>query len=181
MFQTLSNKIITGVITLSMMLLSSYEGNKARFDNVFANFGGNRIFISAELVDAFENDFEEIFRSGELIEIFFQIQIHDQERTIHAEEFRHAVIYDPLEKLYTVYLEEKNLETTAADFLQLIETISQIEYTHKISKYNGGHIILSAYLKKVKLQTVNKEYDLMMLWKFKQPKVKALCNIQEKS
>lgn len=179
MFQTLSNKIITGVITLSMMLLSSYEGNNARFDNVFASCVGSQIFISATLEEAFENDFEEIFKSGKRIEIFFNIQIFDHDLNIHETEFRHAVLYDPLGKFYTVFLEEQQMQTSAGSFPELIDIISNVEYIYNSDKYDGGHIILSAYLKKIKLQSLKKEYDMMMLWKFKKPKVRAVCSLQD--
>ncbi|MCF7794668.1 MAG: hypothetical protein K9N09_12060 [Candidatus Cloacimonetes bacterium] len=179
MFQTLSNKIITGVITLSMMLLSSYEGNNAKFDNVFASFVGSQIFVSAQLIDAFENDFEEVFKSGQRIEIFFNIKIFSEDLQIHDAEFRHAVLFDPLGKYYTVYLEEQQMQTTASNYEELKEIISNVEYSYNSVKYDGGHILLSAYLKKIKLQSMQKEYDMMMLWKFKKPKVNTPCLKQE--
>ena len=175
MFQTLSNKILTGVITLSMLLLSSYEGNNARFENVFASYVGNRIFISAELTEAFSNDFEELFQSGQRIDIFFKVQILDFEQQIEEKIFRHAVIFDPLNHEYTVYLEEQGERLLEADYAHLIELISHFEYTYNAEKYRGGYVILSSYLKKIRLQSTQKEYDMMMLWKFKQPKIKVDC------
>jgi hypothetical protein len=127
------------------------------------------------LVEAFDNDFDEIFQSGQRIDIFFKIEIHGEDRLAHEQEFRHAVVFDPLEKIYNVFLEEQNLQTTCTNFNQLIETISQIEYFYNGQKYEGGHVILSAYMKKIRLQSLNKEYDLMMLWKFKKPKITKRC------
>lgn len=179
MFQALSNKIITGVITLSMMLLSSYEGNNAKFDDVFASYVGSKIFVSAKLVEAFENDFVEIFKSGQKIDVFFKIQIFNQDTEIQEAEFCHSVIFDPLKNNFTVFLEEKQEQITVSSVEQVKEIISAIEYYYNATKYDGGHIILSSYLKKIKLQSMQKEYDLMMLWKFKKPKIEILCNEQE--
>ncbi|MCK4653720.1 MAG: hypothetical protein KAU01_04685, partial [Candidatus Cloacimonetes bacterium] len=74
MFQVLSSKIISGFISLSILLLSSYEGNRATFSELTTSFLGDKIFIKTELINAFENDFEEIFKSGQRIDIFFNIE-----------------------------------------------------------------------------------------------------------
>jgi hypothetical protein len=177
MFQALSSKIITGVITLSMLLLSSYEGNNAVFNQMMASYIGSKIYVSAQLENAFENDFDEIFKSGQRVDIFFKIEIFNHDGKTHEREFRHAVIFDPLKKYYNVFLEEQNLQTVITDYDELIESISQVEYYYNGDKYEGGHVTLTAYMKKIKLQKLKKEYDLMMLWKFKKPKINKRCEI----
>ncbi|MDO9578795.1 MAG: hypothetical protein Q7J16_13010 [Candidatus Cloacimonadales bacterium] len=179
MFQALSSKIITGVVTLSMLLLSSYEGNNAKFSSMMASYLGSKIYVNAQLVDAFENDFEKIFKSGQRIDIFFNISIYNKNEIAHEREFRHAVIFDPIKKYYNVFLEEQDVQSVITDYNELLETISHVEYFYNGEKYEGGHVILSAYLKKIKLEHLNKEYDLMMLWKFKKPKMNKLCELSK--
>ena len=175
MFQALSGKVITGIVTLSMLLLSSYEGNNAKFGNMTAIYLGSRIHVSAALVNAFENDFEEYFRSGQRIEIFFNIEIFKRKELIHENEFRHAVIFDPIGKIFHVFLEEQNIQTTTTSYAELLELISLIEYDYNEDDYESGQVVLSAHMKKIRLQSLNKEYDLMMLWKFKKPRLSRNC------
>lgn len=172
LFQALSSKIITGVITLSMLLLSSYEGNNAAFENFTATVLGSNVYIKANLISAFENDFEELFKSGQKIDIFFKVDIKDSERTVHEKEFKHSIIFNPLEQIYIIFLEDQNVQTSAVSLEELIEIISGIDYVCKCEGFDEGNISLSSHLKKVRLKSIDKEYDMMMLWKFKKPSVK---------
>ncbi len=172
MFQALSSKIITGVITLSMLLLSSYEGNNAAFENFTATVLGSNVYIKANLVTAFENDFEELFRSGQKIDIYFNVIITDRDGPVHQDEFIHSILFNPLERFYLIFLEEQQSQTTAGSLEELIEIISNIDYVCECEGFDEGNISISSHLKKVRLKSIGKEYDMMMLWKFKRPSVK---------
>ena len=75
MFQTLADKVISGVISLSMLLLSSYKGNNAEFTDLETVFLNNNVIFRTSLSGAFENDFEDIIKSGAEIDIFFSISL----------------------------------------------------------------------------------------------------------
>ncbi len=175
MFQALSSKIISGFISLSMLLLSSYEGNRAAFAELTASFLGDKIFIKTELVHAFENDFEEIFKSGQRIDIFFNIELKNQSVVIHENEFKHSVVFNPLSQFFTIGLEEQNISTTTDSYQELIDIISKVEYQYEGEELNEVNISIKSFLKKIRLQSINKEYDMMMLWKFKKPSIKKIC------
>lgn len=175
MFQALSSKIITGFISLSMMLLSSYEGNHARFSDINFSFLGDKIFISAQLESAFENDFEEIFKSGQQIDIYFNIEFKNGPNVIFSDEFIHSVIFDPLSQFFNITLEEQKENFTTDSYQQLIEKISQIEYTYENTELGNPVVSLESSLKKIRLQSMKKKYDLMMLWNFKKPKTEKHC------
>ena len=172
MFQALSSKIITGVITLSMLLLSSYEGNNAAFENFTATVLGSNVYIKANLVSAFENDFEELFKSGQKIDIFFNINITDEDGPVYRDEFIHSILFNPLEQIYLIFLEEQRTQTTAASMEELIEIISNVDYVCKCEGFREGNISITSHLKKIRLKSIGREYDMMMLWKFKRPTVK---------
>ena len=172
MFQALTSKIITGVITLSMLLLSSYEGNNAAFEDFTATVLGNNIYIKANLVQAFENDFEEVFKSGQRIDIFFTVDIRNSDGPVYQDEFRHSILFNPLEQRYVVFLEDQQTQTSVGSFEELIEVISNVDYVCKCEDFDEGNISLSSYLKKIRLKSIGKEYDMMMLWKFSKPTVK---------
>ena len=172
MFQVLTSKIITGVITLSMLLLSSYEGNNAAFENFTATVLGSNIYIKANLVQAFENDFEELFKSGQRIDVFFKVDIRNSDGPVYQDEFKHSILFNPLKQIYVVFLEDQKTQMTASSLEELIEVISSIDYVCKCEGFKEGNITLSSFLKKVRLKSIGREYDMMMLWKFKKPSVK---------
>ena len=172
MFQALADKILTGIVSFGLMVLTTTEGNNARFTKMKSTFYGDRIVFQTELVGAFENDFEEIFRCGKEIEIFFHISIKAEKQSIHNEVFRHLVVFDPLEQNFTINLEENNLEITTSSYEELIETISRVEYEFAEDlHYERINVTLVSYLEKIYLDALGKDYDMMMLWKFKRPKV----------
>ena len=174
MFQALADKILTGIVSFGMMVLTTTEGNNANFAEITSTFYGNRIVFQTELEEAFVNDFEEIFRCGKEIKIFFNIKIKAGKETIHTNEFRHIVTFDPLDQNFNVNLEENELETTTNSYEELIETISQIEYEFEFTNelnYEQLDVTISSFLESIYLDALGKDYDMMMLWKFKKPKV----------
>jgi hypothetical protein len=162
-------KIMSGLISISMMLFSSYEGNNASFASLRANLFENNMVVSAKLENAFENDFEEIFKLGIEIDIFFRLKITSQNNQIFHSVFSHKVEYDPLLKRYFVNLEEQDKQAIASTYDELIEMISQFEFDFKETIPQRVTVELSAYLEKLFLPNLEKEYDLMMLWKMKNP------------
>jgi len=93
-----------------MLLLSSYEGNNAAFSEIVALVFRNNIMLKTQLVEAFENDFESVFKSGKQIDIFFDVQIESPGNETFTETFVHSILFDPLKQYYSVYLQEKDEE-----------------------------------------------------------------------
>ncbi len=173
MFEALAGKVVSGVISLSMMLFSSYEGNQPYFSQMAVSMAGNRIFIKTELVDAFDNDFEDIFRSGKQIDVSFNITLKNDSDVISEDDFKHTVIYDPLTDLFTLIIEELDETLIIDSYRQLLKKIAKIEYTHNIDSSENVIIKIESYLSKIKFDSFGKKYDLMILWKLKRPKAKV--------
>jgi len=172
MFQALADKVITGVISLSMLLLSSYKGNNAKFTDLETVFINNNVIFRTSLVEAFENDFEDIIKSGSEIDIFFSVRLQEGNDVFHQSEFKHTVYYQPMAQVYYVSIDESDELLTYESYEQVIDEISRVEYTYKERIPDNFKITLTSYLKKMKLPNNSKEYDLMMLWNFKKPKLK---------
>jgi len=172
MFQSLADKFITGVISLSMLLLSSYEGNKAKFSNIEPDFLQNSLVIRTQLYEAFENDFEDIIKSGTEIDVFFSLSLWEKRQVIHEVQFRHSVSYQPMKQVYQILLEERDKRYLLTSYEQMINEISKIEYLYDGEIPNKFQIKITAYLDKIKLNNNPNEYDLMMLWNFKKPQTK---------
>ncbi len=169
MFGALSQKIITGFISLSMMLFSSYEGNEPRFADTDVSLIENNIFIQTRLENAFENDFERIFQLGKAIDIRFKIEVSSEEDLLFSETFFHTVNYDPLESAYFLELQERKETMVISSWQKLIKEISKIEFLHRLEKKKSLKINIEASLPAIQFND-EKAHDLMMLWKFKTPK-----------
>ncbi len=174
MFEALAGKVVSGIIALSIMLFSSYEGNQPYFSQLAVFFVGNRIFVKTELIDAFNNDFEDIFRSGKQIDVSFKITLKNDSETISEEEFKHTVTYNPLSDIFTLLLEESGETIMIDSYRQLLKKISKIEYDLKINSSKNIIVEIESYLSKTKFSSFGKKYDLMILWKLKKPKAKVI-------
>ncbi len=171
MFQILAEKVISGLAAFSMLLLSSYQGNNASFADYTTSFLDDKMFFECKLENAFENDFEEIFKSGQIIDIFFNVIIDLNGSVIHEEEFRHSIIFDPLTQLFSIELEDQDLTFSTNSYDELKNIISNIEYNFKDENIKECIINMNAYLPKIRLIALNKDFDLMMLWKYNEPKL----------
>lgn len=171
MFQILAEKVISGLAAFSMLLLSSYQGNDASFADYTASFLDDRMFFECKLENAFENDFEEIFKSGQIIDIFFNIKIDLNGSVIHEEEFRHSIVFDPLTQLFSIELEDQDLTYSTNSYDELKNIISNIEYSFKDENIKDCIVNMNAYLPKIRLIALNKDFDLMMLWKYNGPEI----------
>jgi hypothetical protein len=172
MFQSLADKVISGVISLSMLLFSSYEGNNARFSDLETVFLNHNLIFRTQLVEAFDNDFEDIIKSGSEIDIFFSVELSEDGAQFHKVEFKHTVNYVPMEQIYYVSFDERNELLLYESYDQVISDISKIEYIYKDRIPDKFKVVISAHLEKMTLAGNPKEYDLMMLWNFKKPKIK---------
>jgi len=170
MFQILAEKVISGLAAFSMLLLSSYQGNEASFSAYTTSFLDDRMFLECKLENAFENDFEEIFKSGQSIDIYFRVKIRHRNLIIHEEEFRHSIIFDPLTQIFNIELEDQGLSFSTNSYDELTIIISNIEYSFKDENIRDCTLTMNAHLPKIRLTALDKDFDLMMLWKYNEPK-----------
>ncbi|MBN1949497.1 MAG: DUF4390 domain-containing protein [Candidatus Cloacimonetes bacterium] len=169
MFQSLTQKVISGVVALSMMLLSGYQGNDAEFSEIEAVFQEKGVLIRTRLISAFENDFEELFKSGQEISVFFELNLKEKKEVFFRQIFRHSLQFDPLEQSFHVVIEESGYDLIVNSYENLLEAISIFEYFYKDELPDKFEIKLWAYLENIRIESINEEYDMMMLWKFKKP------------
>jgi len=173
MFQLLAEKVISGLAAFSMLLLSSYQGNEASFSEYTTSFIGNRVFLECKLLNAFDNDFEEIFKSGQSIDVYFEVKIKLDDQIVHEEVFRHSLIFDPLSQLFSIELEEQDMVASTGSYNELKNIISSIEYSYEGELINNCNLLMIAYLPKIRLEALNKDFDMMMLWRYNKPELKA--------
>ncbi len=173
MFGAFGKKVITSVVTFTSMLFSSYKGNFAEFDGVALQQDKTGIEISANLENAFENDFEEFFRCGKPITVWFLIQVRYNRYNVAEMYYAHRVKYDPLLHFYTVFIQENDQLITLDSHEQVLEAIRGFHCKWEVPpQYNPGdefEVVVSGYLTKLRLESTDEEFDLMNLWHHKRP------------
>lgn len=179
MFGNIGNSILKGMVTLTLLFLSSYEGNNAEFKNLEVSTSGNRVTLNTSLINAFENDFEEVFKTGEPIKVNFTIDVKSAGTSIVTEDFSHKVIYNALESSYLLSFEESDEAIICQSFQELKKELADVEWSFsKLGSVNRYYISVSARLDKIYFPSMNKEFNLMLLWKNKIPKLGETIDVK---
>ncbi len=167
------DKIVSGLVSLSMAIFSSYQGNDAVFSFLYANLQENHITITAELENAFENDFEEIFKTGKSIDIWFHTSVSSKGVVLEEEEFSHNVTYDPLLDSYLLIKGSTNESIVCENYQCLVEELSKIKWHfRRLKSVSDYDLDVYAHLDKIYFEDMDKEFNLMLLWKNKSPRLK---------
>jgi hypothetical protein len=173
MLDTMLGKMVNGVVSFASLAFSSFKGNDVDLAGPIIEQGRNQIVIEGTLLHAFDNDFDEIFRSGKEIEVWFVVTVEEGKHKVVERYFRHKVKYNPMTRDFSVELQEQGFNTSIRSYGELLKTISHFEYTWEWREnVKPGHEItvhLTSYLNPIKLDAYKKDFDLMMLWKFTRP------------
>ncbi|HNX00087.1 MAG TPA: DUF4390 domain-containing protein [Candidatus Cloacimonadota bacterium] len=175
----LGQKLLANLVTISVFLFSSFKGNDASFSAMHVQNSGNYLILQTHLENSFENDFQEIFQSGKQVDVWFNLEVKQNRNLLQKQEFRHSVQYDPLSAAYKVYLQEQKTTRVVRDYADMVQLISDVEYTLPPKPgWSKIDIHLDSFLKKMPMESTNKEIDLMMLWKLKKPVCKISLDLK---
>ena len=94
MIGSLLYKTYLNIVSLSVLLFSNYVGNSVSFSPLSMQNVGDNIVCSAHLLNAFENDFEEIFKSGKEIRVWVVFKALNNSKIIHFEKCYRAFKWD---------------------------------------------------------------------------------------
>jgi len=167
-----AGRILSSVVSMTMLLFSSYEGNNARFSDVFIGHDNQIVRIRTSLLYAFDNDFEQIFRSGSPININYYLIVSRDGILLDSIEYRNTVIYDPMERFFRIEAEVSNNFTFTVSCDDLRTIISEVDIFYDHWGIGGTYKFeLSASMERVTLESLEREFDLMMLWNYKTPKI----------
>ncbi|MCB5254314.1 MAG: hypothetical protein LHW58_01600 [Candidatus Cloacimonetes bacterium] len=180
MLEALGSKILTGVVSLSMLLFSSFKGNDPRFSAIDYYYSSTTLYLSGELLSAFDNDFDSIFASSATIPVYFTLSIKSGNRTVVNQQLRHLVSYDPVSGIYVLRKDGDPNILRSSSVQQIIKEMSQYGFSLPY-KSSWGLVTASvkAEMPTVRLDNMDNELDLMVLWKYKKPSAKIQINLQK--
>ncbi|MCK9333104.1 MAG: hypothetical protein PHY41_03950 [Candidatus Cloacimonetes bacterium] len=180
MLEALGTKVFSGIVSLSLLLFSSFKGNDPHFGAISVRRSESFIYVSGSLQSAFENDFPSIFSSGTKIPIYFRIHIRQDGKTLSKQRFSHTVSFDTVTGIYELDRGKTNELFRSDSIEDLIREVSKFNFAfpHQ-AHWEHLNIRIEAELPKVRFEQLNKQVDLMVLWKYKKPSTKAVANLRQ--
>ena len=167
-----AGRALSGIVSAAMLLFSSFEGNNAQFADVLIGHDTHAIRIRTALVHAFDNDFEQIFRSGSPIIITYTLNVRRGGTIIDTITYENMVIFDPMNRFFQIEAEAGNFYTFTDSCDELRAIISEVDIYYDHLGVDGRYDFeLSAHMDRVMLSSLEREFDLMMLWNYKRPQV----------
>jgi hypothetical protein len=175
----LGQKLLANLVTISVFLFSSFKGNDVDFTALHVNNSGNYLILQTQLENSFDNDFQEIFQSGKQVDIWFNVEVKQSKNMLHKQLFRHSVQYDPLQSAYKVYLQEQHETRTLKNYTEMLQMISKVEYSLPSKpEWKKIDIQIDSYLPSIRIESMNKDVNLMVLWKMKKPVCKLSVDLK---
>jgi|LSQX01.1.fsa_nt_gb hypothetical protein len=178
MLENLSAQVISGVLAFSMMLFSNFKGNSPEFKELNLSMSSSYLYLNAELISAFENDFPVLFSSGTEIPIHFKVNIKSHGKQVYLRKLSHKVSFDTISGVYTLEKSstENKFHTRSMD--ELIREVGRVKLSIPYQESWGMiSVELEASLPRMSLDEADREVDLMALWRFKKPKIKTRLKI----
>ncbi len=165
-------KILTGLLSFSTMLFSTFQGNTASFSTVSISSNMEAIVINTHLVNAFDNEFEHIFNSGKEIVICLELLVRRDRNRVERFVVYNTASYDPVTKYYLIEQGSPEKRLITANYQEMLRMLSEVELLFDYELRAGTYQFeLKAHLEPVVLETFEKEFDMMVLWNYKIPKV----------
>lgn len=178
LFSVISQKIVSTVIAVGSLFYSSISGVVAEFDGLTLDTQGDKLVLSTRLVNCFSEDLDRIFRSGEEIRIFFQVEVLNRENQVpvHKTTLFHAITYSLIEGSYEVYKSNTQKRQMGLSLEQAKTMMSQVEEAGVIvaSQLSFGvdyAVKVTANLGTVTLPGSKEELNLMYYWSSLRPTV----------
>lgn len=179
MLESLGATLFSGIVSLSLLLFSSFQGNDPRLSSISVQKSDSYLYLSGSLISAFDNDFPSIFSSGTPIPVHFMLQIRSGGKTVVQRRFTHIVSFDTRTGVYELS-KSGNTEIFRSDRVEeIIREISRYRFGIPYqSSWGEVSIKIDASLPRVNFEQLNKEVDLMVLWKHKTPSARATTDLR---
>ena len=179
MFEAFGSRVLAGVVSLSMLLFSSFKGNDPKMTNLGYRNSDSFLYVSGIMENAFDNDFPTIFASGTPISVIYDLEIRQGNRIVAKNSFRHTVNYNPATGIYELRKDGRGDLFRSDSVQDIMRHLSSFDFgiPHQPS-WAQVQIRIEARLPVVHFDTMNKEVDLMVLWKYKKPSARIHADLR---
>jgi len=180
MLEALGTKVMAGLVSLSMFLFSSFTGNDPELSSLRATAGNSYLQISTHLEHAFDNDFPELFRSGTAIPIHFKLEIKSGAVVMFTRQYTNSSTYNSATGAWTVSLGSSSRSVKHSAYQQMLADLGSLECSIPYdSSWGVVNVRAEAWMPTVKFDRMDRDLNLMVLWNYKRPVVKARFNLRK--
>ncbi len=172
MLQFLADKLGTGALFVSQLLLTAVVGTEPTFQDVRLEVSGDRLFCSGQLVESFTPDLDLLLQSGDTVIIHFEVDLVNatNDSVVAIADWEHHFQYSLLEDDYTVYRSEHDKTIFINDFTQAKEEWVKIEnalFCRMRVMQDDQHYFLriSAFMEEMEMPGITNRINLMSFWK----------------
>ncbi|PID28179.1 MAG: hypothetical protein CSB55_05835 [Candidatus Cloacimonadota bacterium] len=184
LLEILKEKIVTGLMTVSLLMFGSHQVNDVKMTDPEISFESNKLTTSVYLQDAFANDFEQLFKSGKELKVYYRLELKVNDKPTLNQTFIHSVLFDPMAQMFDVFSEETSSSFTCSDVKDVIGYLSFFNCSKEFPEgFPPGaklNVKITSFLTEITM-TGDRKYDLMMFWKFKKPEAEAVFYIENDS
>ncbi len=178
MLQGFLGKVMAGLLSVSSLMFSSYQGNDPAFRPLQSRAGENYLIIVARLEHAFDNDFSDVFKCGKPVNVMFRVDLRHGGSVVVTRTYRHTVTYDPMNAAWELSRSENGRRDIYTRYSQLLEEVSLLECSlPRNSAWRSIEARAEAWLQPVELTQPQRTVDLMMFWKYKRPSTRTSFNL----
>ncbi len=182
MLEAIGGKILAGIMSLSMFLFSSYTGNDPSLRPLSGFVNNSYLQINSFLDNAFDNDFGDVFKSGTQITVFYKVELRTTTGVVYKRTYQNSVVYDAMRNNYRVAQSGTGQSFTTTSFSEVVEYMSSIAFSVPVEKrWVNVSTTVEAWLPTVNFPQINRNVDLMVLWKFRKPNIKGDFNVRHSS
>jgi len=180
MLEAITGKVFATIVTLSVFLFSSYTGNDPSLKALNSRVGENYLQLRTSLSGAFENDFPDVFKSGSTIPVNFKVTIRGKNRNLYQHTFANSVRYDPAKGVYAISVGGMHRDSQTDSYEKMLTEISVFECSIPYQPTWGDvTVTLEASLPTVRFQQLQKNVDLMVLWKYQKPRISTSLRLRK--
>jgi len=173
MLEGFFGKVMAGLLSVSTLMFSPYTGNEPVFQTLQCRAGQNYLITNTNLNRAFDNDFTDVFNCGKPVNLWFKIEVRQNNNIVHTSSYRHTITYSPMHASWEVFFSENGKKEIYETYLQMLDNISELECS--IPRGTGWRVVeirVESWLQTIELTEPDRTIDLMVLWKFKRPSIK---------
>ncbi len=171
MLQYLSEKLGAGALVVSQLLLTAFVGTDPYFQDVGLEVRGDRLFLSAALMESFTPDLDLLLESGDTVIIHFEIDLVNAstDSIVAIADWEHHFRYSLLEDDYRVYRSEIDETIQVYSLADAKEEWVKIENAlfcrMRVMEDDQFYFLrISAFMENMEMPGITDRINLMSFW-----------------
>ncbi|PKN77638.1 MAG: hypothetical protein CVU48_10975 [Candidatus Cloacimonetes bacterium HGW-Cloacimonetes-1] len=179
MIGSIAGKIVASVVSLSTFIFSSYTGNDPALRSLSGFVNNGYLQLSTALDYAFDNDFPDVFKSGTKIDIYYNVELKNNNQLLFKKTYFNSVQFNHMTGTYKIQQSGTGQSFETSSYKEMITAVSTLSCSVPLNKkWQEVAAEIEVWLPTVEFRQINRRVDLMVLWKFRKPSAKSIYNVR---